>query len=154
MHKNQNKLLEIAHLNADAHLILVREEEANTSEFNKNGVKSVQQELDFLKAEVLNLWAHVKEKPQEEDLRSENSRLRETILSLKEENKKLFQERDSLNFALQIVSREAAAQCLPTNNNSNERTIVPNLDEPTPCANKPQDSIVKSKKKRKKSKNK
>ena len=63
MHKNQNKLLEIAHLNADAHLILVREEEANTSEFNKNGVKSVQQELDFLKAEVLNLWAHVKEKP-------------------------------------------------------------------------------------------
>ena len=116
VHKNQNKLLEIAHLNADAHLILVREEEANTPAFNKNGAKSVQQELDFLKSEVLNLWAHVKEKPQEEDLRSENSRLRETILSLKEENKKLVQERDSLNFALQIVSREAAAQCLPTNN--------------------------------------
>ena len=138
----------------DDSVILVREEEANTPAFNKNGAKSVQQELDFLKTEVLNLWAHVKEKPQEEDLRSENSRLREAILSLKEENKKLVQERDSLNFALQIVSREAAAQCLPTNNTPNERTIVPNLGEPTPCANKPQDSIVKSKKKRKKSKNK
>ena len=107
----------------DDSVILVREEEANRPAFNKNGAKSVQQELDFLKSEVLNLWAHVKEKPQEEDLRSENSRLRETILSLKEENKKLVQERDSLNFALQIVSREAAAQCLPTNNTSNERTM-------------------------------
>ena len=50
---------------------------------------------------MLNLWAHIKEKPKEEDLRSENSRLRDIIIYLKEENKRVGQERDSLSFALQ-----------------------------------------------------
>ena len=77
----------------------MNEEEASTPAFTKNA-KSVQEELDCLKSEVLNLWAHIKEKPKEEDLRSENSRLRDIIISLKEENKKLVQERDSLSFAL------------------------------------------------------
>ena len=137
----------------DDSVILVNEEEASTPAFNKNA-KSVQEELDCLKSEVLNLWAHIKEKPKEEDLRSENSRLREIIISLKEENKKLVQERDSLSFALQIVSREAATQCRSTNNTFNEHTIVQSMDESTPCANKEQGFSVKSKKKRKKSKNK
>ena len=104
----------------DDSVILVNEEEASTPAFNKNA-KSVQEELNYLKCEVLNLWAHINDKSKEEDLRSENSRLRDMVLSLKEENKKLVQERDSLNFALQIVSREAATQCRPTNNTSNER---------------------------------
>ena len=99
--------------------------------FNKNA-KSVQEELDCLISEVLNLWAHIKRKPKEEDLRSENSRLRDIIISLKEENKKLVQERDSLSFALQIVSREAATQCRSTNNTFNEHTIVQSMDESTP----------------------
>ena len=137
----------------DDSVILVNEEEASTPAFNKNA-KSVQEELDCLKSEVLNLWAHIKRKPKEEDLRSENSRLRDIIISLKEENKKLVQERDSLSFALQIVSREAATQCRSTNNTFNEHTIVQSMDESTPCANKEQGFIVKSKKKRKKSKNK
>ena len=138
----------------DNSVILVNEEEASTPAFNKNA-KSVQEELDCLKSEVRNLWAHIKEKPiKEEDLRSENSRLRDIILSLKEENKKLVQERDSLSFALQIVSREAATQCRSTNNTFNEHTIVQNMDESTPCANKEQSFIVKSKNKRKKSKDK
>ena len=131
----------------------VNEEEASTPAFNKKA-KSVQEELDCLKSEVLNLWAHIKEKPKEEDLRSKNSRFRDIILSLKEENKKLVQERDSLSFALQIVSREAATQCRSTNNTSNEYTIVQNMDESTPCANKEQGFIVKSKNNRKKSKDK
>ena len=83
----------------DDSVILVNEEEASTPAFNKNA-KSVQEELDCLKSEVLNLWAHIKEKPKEEDLRSENSRLQEIIISLEEENKKLVQERDSLSFAM------------------------------------------------------
>ncbi|PFX12190.1 hypothetical protein AWC38_SpisGene23890 [Stylophora pistillata] len=137
----------------DDSVILVNEEEASTPAFNKNA-KSVQEVLDCLKSEVLNLWSHIKEKPNEEDLRSENSRLREITLSLKEENKKLVQERDSLSFALQIVSREAATQCRSMSNTSNEHTIVQNMDESTPCANKEQGFIVKSKNKRKKSKGK
>ena len=130
----------------DDSVILVNEEEASTPAFNKNA-KSVQEELDCLKSEVLNLWAHIKRKPKEEDLRSENSRLRDIIISLKEENKKLVQERDSLSFALQIVSREAATRCRSTNNTFNEHTIVQSIDESTPCANKEQDFIVKSRKK-------
>ena len=135
----------------DDSVILVNEEEASTPAFNKNA-KSVQEELDRLKSEVLNIWAHIKEKPKEEDLRSENSRLRDIILSLKEENKKLVQERDSLSFALQIVSRETATQCRSMNNTSNEYTIVQNMDESASGANKEQSFIVKSNNKRKKSK--
>ena len=97
---------------------------------------------------MLNLWAHIKEKPKEEDLRSENSRLRDIIIYLKEENKRVGQERDSLSFALQIVSREAATQCRSTNNTFNEHTIVQSMDESTPCANKEQGFIVKSRKKK------
>ena len=46
----------------DDSVILVNEEEASTPAFNKNA-KSVQEELDCLKSEVLNLWAHIKRKP-------------------------------------------------------------------------------------------
>lgn len=64
----------------DDSVILVNEEEASTLASDKNA-KSVQEELDCLKSEVLNLWAHIKEKPKEEDLRSsENSRLRDVSL--------------------------------------------------------------------------
>ena len=103
---------------------------------------------------MLNLWAHIKEKPKEEDLKSENSRLRETIISLKEENKRVGQERDSLSFALQIVSREAATQCRSTNNTFNEHTIVQSMDASTPCAKKRTRLHCEIKEKRKKSKNK
>ncbi|PFX33873.1 hypothetical protein AWC38_SpisGene1313 [Stylophora pistillata] len=136
------KLKKLLQIPADDDSVILVNEEASTPAFNKNA-KSVQEELDCLKSEVLNLWAHIKEKPNEEDLRSENSRLREIILSLKEENKKLVQERDSLSFALQIVSREAATQCRSMSNTSNEHTIVQNMDESTPCANKEQGFIVK-----------
>ena len=130
----------------DDSVILVNEEEASTPAFNKNA-KSVQEELDCLKSEVLNLWANIKEKPKEEYLKSENARLRDIILSLKEENKKLAQ--DVLSFALQIVSREAATQCRSTNNTSNEHTIVQNMDESASSANTEQGVIVKSNNKRK-----
>ena len=64
----------------DDSVILVNEEEASTPAFKKNA-KSVQEELDRLKSEVLNIWAHIKEKPKEEDLRSENSRLSKIWMS-------------------------------------------------------------------------
>lgn len=90
------KLKKLLQIPADDDSVILVNEEASTPAFNKNA-KSVQEELECLKSEVLSLWAHIKEKPDEEDLRSENSRLREVILSLKEENKKLVQERDSLS---------------------------------------------------------
>ena len=83
------ELKKVLQLPVDDNLVILVNEEASTPAFNKNA-KSVQEELDCLKSEVRNLWAHIKEKPiKEEDLRSENSRLRDIILSLKEENKKL-----------------------------------------------------------------
>ena len=124
-------------------------------------------ELDYLRGEVKNIWAHLKESKQStgemEKLQFENNRLRDIISSLKEENMKLIQERDSLTFALQIVSREAMNQrpaaCSPTNT-SNIDTISPGEVSVTPCDNtRPNErtdqskwEIVSKRKKKKKSK--
>ena len=124
-------------------------------------------ELDSLKAEVKSIWAHLKESKQStsemEKLKFENNRLRDLISSLKEENKKLIQERDSLTFALQIVSREAMSQrpvaSSPTNTSNND-TISPGEVSVTPCDNtRPNErtdqnewQIVSKRKRRKKNK--
>ena len=99
-------------------------------------------EMDNLRGEVKNIWAHLKESKQSmsemEKLQFENNSLRDLISSLKEENMKLIQERDSLTFALQIVSREAMNQrpaaSSPTNTSNND-TISPGEVSLTPCNN-------------------
>ena len=99
-----------------------------------------------------------------EKLQFENNRLRDLISSLKEENMKLIQERDSLTFAaLQIVSREAMNQrpaASSPSNTSNNDTISPGEVSVTPCDNTwPKErtdqnewQIVGKRKKKKKSK--
>ena len=52
------------------------------------------------------------------DLKSENTKLRDFIMALKAENKKLFQERDFLSFALHIILRDLT----PSTANNNEST--------------------------------
>ena len=73
-----------------------------------------------------------------ENLQFENNSLRDLISSLKEDNLKLIQERDSLTFALLIVSREAMNQRpaarSPTNTSNND-TISPGEASVTPCNN-------------------
>ena len=99
-------------------------------------------ELNHLKGEVKSIWAYLKESKQStgeiQKLQFENNRLRDFISSLKEENMKLIQERGSLTFALQIVSREAMNQrptaSSPTNTSNND-TISQDEVSVTPCDN-------------------
>ena len=121
---------------------LVSEEDATIMSEPHNCFEKLHGELDYLRGEVKNIWAHLKESKQSmsemEKLQFENNSLRDLISSLKEENMKLIQERDSLTFALQIVSREAMnerpAASSPTNTSNND-TISPSEVSLTPCNN-------------------
>lgn len=121
---------------------LVSEEDATIMSEPHNCYEKLHGELDYLRGEVKNIWAHLKESKQSmsemEKLQFENNSLRDLISSLKEENMKLIQERDSLTFALQIVSREAMNQrpaaSSPTNTSNND-TISPGEVSLTPCNN-------------------
>ena len=121
--------------------ILVSEEDAAILSEPYNHEK-LHGELDYLKGEVKSIWAHLKESKQStgemEKLQFENNRLRDLTSSLKEENMKLIQERDSLTFALQIVSRVAMNQrpaASSPSNTSNNDTISPGEVSVTPCDN-------------------
>ena len=123
-------------------VILVSEEEATIMSEPHNGHEKLHGELDYLRGEVKNIWAHLKESKQStdevENLQFENNSLRNLISSLKEENMKLIQERDFLTFALQIVSREAMNQrpaARSRTNTSNNDTISPGEASVTPCNN-------------------
>ena len=62
-----------------------------------------------------------------EELQFENNRLRDLLASLKEENRKLIQEWDSIAFVLYIVSRKAISQASitsPATNPPNNGTTV------------------------------
>ena len=124
-------------------------------------------ELDYLKGEVKSIWAQLKESKQStgeiQKLQFENNRLRDLISSLKDENMKLIQERDSLTFALQIVSREAMNQrptaSSPTNTSNNdtislgEVSVMPcNNTRPNERADQNKWQIVSKKKKKSKTK--
>ncbi|XP_048587463.1 uncharacterized protein LOC125570206 [Nematostella vectensis] len=102
---------------------------------------------------VANLKSQFDEIKENNKLRAHLSSIQSEISYAKEENKILTQERDSLIFALQIVSREAsqANQCHSTNNTCSEPTIVSNQDKPTP---QEQWSTANTNKKSKKKKNK
>ena len=121
-------------------VLLVSEEDAAITSEPYNCHEKLHGELDYLKGEVKSIWAHLKESKQStseiQKLQFENNRLRDLISSLKEENRKLIQERDSLTFALQIVSREAMNQrpaaSSPTNTSNND-TISPGEVSVTPC---------------------
>ena len=95
-------------------VIFVSEEDAAVMSEPYNYHKKLYGDLDYLKGEVKSIWAHLKESKQStgeiQKLQFENNRLRDLISSLQEENVKLIQERDSLTFALQIVSKEAMNQ--------------------------------------------
>lgn len=148
-------------------VILVSEEDAAIMSEPYNCHEKLHGELDYLKGEVKSIWAHLKESKQStgeiQKLQFENNRLRDLISSLKEENMKLIQERDSLTFALQIVSREAMNQkpaaSSPTNTSNND-TINPGDVSVTPCdntrrkehTNQNEWQIVSKRKKKKKSK--
>lgn len=54
------KLKKLLQIPADDDSVILVNEEASTPAFNKNA-KSVQEELDCLKSEVLNIWAHIRE---------------------------------------------------------------------------------------------
>ena len=142
-------------------VILMSEEDAAIMSEPHNCHEKLHAELDYLRGEVKNFWAHLKESKQStgemEKLQFENNRLRDLISSLKEENMKLIQERGSLTFALQIVSREATNQrpaaSSPTNTSNND-TISPGEVSVTPCESTDQNEwqIISKRKKKKKSK--
>ena len=147
-------------------VLLVSEEDAAIMSEPYNCHEKLRGELDYLKGEVKSIWAHLKESKQStseiQKLQFENNRLRDLISSLKEENRKLIQEWDSLTFALQIVSREAMNQrpaaSSPTNTSNND-TISPGEVSVTPCDdNRPKERTdqnewqIVSKRKRKKKK--
>ena len=123
-------------------VILVSEKDAAIMSEPYNCHEKLHGELDHLKGEVKSIWAYLKESKQStgeiQKLQFENNRLRDFISSLKEENMKLIQERDSLTFALQIVSREAMNQrptaSSPTNTSNND-TISQGEVSVTPCDN-------------------
>ena len=58
------------------------------------------------------------------DLKSENARLRDFIMSLEAENKKLVQERDSLSFALQIISSDLTPSTANNNDLTPKKTTI------------------------------
>lgn len=66
--------------------------------------------------EVKRVWVHLNDSTrftgEMEEFQIANYGLRDLLSSLKEENRKLHQERDSLAFALQIVSRESISQAI------------------------------------------
>ena len=123
-------------------VILVSEEDAVIMSEPYNCREKLHGELDYLKGEVKSIWEQLKESKQStgeiQKFQFENNRLRDLISSLKDENMKLIQERDSLTFALQIVSREAMNQrptaSSPTNTSNND-TISPGEVSVTPCNN-------------------
>ena len=139
----QNELRKLLSLPVrEESVILMSEEDAAIMSEPYNCYEKLHGELDYLRGEVKNIWAHLKESKQStgemEKLQFENNRLRDLTSSLKEENMKLIQERDSLTFALQIVSRETMNQrpaaCSPTNTSNND-TISPGEVSVTPCDN-------------------